>query len=72
MAFIQQRAQFGNNKKLEDRIRVLEKELETERAMNEEYKTALQFAKEAALDASTRVYKVALAATKACSFVENT
>ena len=40
--------------------------------MNEEYKTALQFAKEAALDASTRANKVALAATKACSFVENT
>jgi hypothetical protein len=34
VAFIQQRVQFGNNKKLEDRIRVLERELETERTMN--------------------------------------
>ena len=72
VAFIQQRAQYGNNKKLEDRIRVQEMELETGRAMNEEYKSALQFAKEAAIDASTQANKVALAATKAYFFVENT
>ena len=40
--------------------------------MNKEYKSALEFAKEAALDASSRANKVALATMKACSFVENT
>ena len=40
--------------------------------MNEEYKSALQFTKEAALDASTRANKIALAATNACPFVANT
>ena len=57
---------------MEDRIRDLERELRTEQAMNKEYKSAVEFTKEAALDASTRANKVAMAATKACSFVENT
>ena len=38
----------------------------------EEYKTAIQFEKEAALVAMNQTNKVALAATTACSFVENT
>ena len=70
--FIRQHSQSGSNKKLEDRIRDLERELKIEGAMSEEYKSAAQFAKEAALNASTRANKVAMAATKACSFVENT
>ena len=37
----------------------------------EEYKIAIQFEKEAALDEMTRANKAALAATTACSFMQN-
>ena len=46
--------------------------MEAEKVANEEYKTALQFEKEVALDAMTPANKVALATTIACSFVKNT
>ena len=43
-----------------------------EKVMNEEYKIAIQFEKEAALDAMNQTNKVTLSATTTCSFVENT
>ena len=43
-----------------------------ERVLNEDYKEAAKIAKEVALDASTRTKQVAVAATKACAFVEHT
>ena len=57
---------------MEDQIQLLEKELEAYKAVNKEYKTTVQFAKEAALHANTRANKVAWTAAKVCSFVENT
>ena len=50
----------------------MERDLRVERALNEDLKEAVKFAKEAFLDASTRVKQVAAAAAKACAFVENT
>ena len=43
-----------------------------ERMINEDYKEAAKFAKEATLDTNSRANQVAMAATKACAFVENT
>ena len=72
VAYIQQHSQSRSNRKLEDRIQELERDLRIEQAMNVDYKEAAKFAKEAALDASSRVNQVAMAATNACAFVENT
>ena len=57
---------------MEGRIQELERDLRMERVLNEDYKEAAKVAKEVALDASTRAKQVAVAATKACAFVENT
>ena len=57
---------------MEELIQELEQDLRMERVLNEDYKEAAKIAKEAFLDASTRAKQVAVAATKACAFMENT
>ena len=72
VAFIEERSQSGSVQKLEHQVQLLEKKVAVQRVEIKEYKTTIQFEKEATLDAVDRVEKVALAATTTYSFVENT